>query len=72
MIDNNVCTWFVFQEMANIILDYQKSIKELEKKSRECFFSMQLNNLTSDINIIAISQEKKKVSGVHNKSSIVI
>ncbi|XP_018424228.1 PREDICTED: dynein beta chain, flagellar outer arm-like [Nanorana parkeri] len=49
-------------EMANIILDYQKSLKELEKKSRECFISLKLNNMDSDINIIDILKEKKKIS----------
>ncbi|XP_040278224.1 dynein beta chain, flagellar outer arm-like [Bufo bufo] len=56
----NLCNQFV--EMGNIILKHQQSIKELEKKSRECLLSSELNSGHDDVHIITLFEEKNKVS----------
>ncbi|XP_068122143.1 uncharacterized protein [Hyperolius riggenbachi] len=50
-----------FMETANIILVHQQNLTHLEKKTRKCFISSQLNNLDDDINFIAVSEEKEKI-----------
>ncbi|XP_075053831.1 uncharacterized protein LOC142139871 [Mixophyes fleayi] len=53
-----------FMEKANLILKHQQDLKQLEKKSRECFISPELSNMYGDVNIITISEEKSKISRV--------
>ncbi|XP_063809812.1 uncharacterized protein LOC135027842 isoform X3 [Pseudophryne corroboree] len=49
-------------EMANLILKHQQGLKQLEKKNRECLISSELSNVYDDVNIITMSEEKKKIS----------
>ncbi|XP_075707241.1 uncharacterized protein LOC142741794 [Rhinoderma darwinii] len=56
----NLCNRFV--DMGNIILKHQQSLKELEKKSRECLLSSELISVQDDVSIITLFEEKKKIS----------
>ncbi|XP_069829066.1 uncharacterized protein [Dendropsophus ebraccatus] len=51
-----------FVQIGNNILKHQQSLEELEKKSRECLLSSEVSDVHSDVNIITLFEEKKRIS----------